>query len=150
MKNRKKMTACMAVLFAAGSMIMPVEAAGTTQTGSTEITSTVNSHFTLTIPMRTEIPFETESTPIAVQVIGNVKQGETVVVTTQEGALANKKGNGEIPYTLDVNEHTWSEAELRSAAPTVKSVNLKLTPESWDQAQAGEYQGTLMFTANLQ
>lgn len=149
MKTRK-ITMGLTALALVGIMALPVSAA---ETGTTDISTTVNSSYTLTIPKSTTIDFEATSTNLDgdLKVTGNVANGETVTVnalcnplkTAQGVNLAYKLMNGSDEYSAV----TWTETELRDGKNIQLSVAIEDT--TWKNAKAGTYAGGIVFTADL-
>lgn len=133
--------------------MLPVYAAENQQSGTTTVTATVDSTYTMTIPAETTIPFNQIETKLngQLKVKGNVRNSEKVSVTATEKPLENENKET-IAYVLKQNgaefkSATWSEQDLRAE----KAYNLSVTipKEIWDTAKAGTYAGGIVFTAEL-
>lgn len=133
--------------------MLPVYAAKNQQSGTTTVTATVDSTYTMTIPAETKIPFNQVETKLngQLKVKGNVRSNEEVSVVAAANPLENEK-NEMISYVLKQGETefksaTWSEQELREE----KAYDLSVTiPQAtWDTAKAGTYTGGIVFTAEL-
>lgn len=149
--KRKCNIICLVSLMWFSGFVSPVYAVDSSQKETTQVIAEVASYYHLTIPMSSlDIPFGDESTPIYVQVTGNVKVGEEVVVTMQEGSLVNEVKNDKIPYDLKMDQLIWNEQELRSQTPTQKQTYLLIQKENWNKAMGGRYQGHIIFNAKLQ
>ncbi len=147
-----------------GVMTLPVSAQGSTESKDTTIKASVQSVYTLSIPAETQIAFEADSTDLAgaLKVSGNVLPSQAVKVEVQAGAFHNHVQNTDLPYTL-VNKadgnaftgDTWDEDTLRAGlegAGTGKEIQLavNIADTDWEAAEAGDYEGTITFTADLQ
>lgn len=126
---------------------------------TTPIEASVPSTYTLTIPAETNIEFNAESTDLegVLKVTGNVLPSQSVQVTATTKALHNSVQNTDLPYALkyDGNEFTsaeWSETELRAGLEgdgKELTLNIAITQADWNNAKAGTYEGSIVFTATL-
>lgn len=156
MKTRK-ITMGLAALALMGAMILPVSAA---ESKDTTLTAEVPSTYTLTIPAATTITYGNTSTDLSgkLKVTGNVLPSQSVTVTADAKPLRNAVQNTDLPYTLEnasgsFTTASWSEAELRSGLGgdgMGKEIQLsvKLKESDWNQAKAGTYSGSIVFTAD--
>lgn len=152
----KKIISGMLALALATMMSVPINA--TSQ--STTISAKIESDYTLTIPAKTEIIYGHTSSDLKgeLKVTGNVEANEVVKVTVGTSAFYNDKHQAEIAYTLvkDGKKFTgevWNETELRDGLNgKAKEVQLAINIErdEWLKAKAGEYIGSITFTASLQ
>ena len=133
--------------------MLPVYAAENQQSGTTTVTATVDSTYTMTIPAETKIPFNQVETKLngQLKVKGNVKSSEEVYVTADANPLENEK-NETISYVLkqggaEFTNATWSEQELR--AEKAYDLSVTIPQATWDTAKAGTYTGGIVFTAQL-
>lgn len=145
-----------------GVMVLPVSAQGNTESKDTTIKANIQSTYKLTIPAETTIDFEATSTNLngALQVTGNVLPSQEVKVTAQTKAFHNTVQNKDLPYKLMNEENefqsaTWNETELRNGFENeekAKKIQLSIAIEEsdWQFAEAGDYEGNITFTANLQ
>lgn len=144
-----------------GAMALPVSAQETEQTKDTTITANVQSTYTLSIPADTTVKFEATSTDLAgkLKVSGNVLPTQEVVVTTQADTFHNTAQNTDLPYRLmngseEFTTATWDEATLRAGLQegqgTAIQLSIAIDENDWKTAEAGDYTGTITFTANLQ
>ena len=141
-----------------GAMALPVSAQDNTESKDTSITAKIQSTYTLSIPASTTIDFEKTSTNLkeTLKVTGNVLPTQEVAVTAKAGAFHNKVQNTDLPYKLidkrnnsEFTTATWSEDELRDGSKEL-TLSVDITKEAWDAAEAGNYEGSITFTANLQ
>lgn len=160
----KKFAMGLTALALMGMIVLPVSAQDTQQAEDTTIRANVASTYTLTIPAETEIAFEATSTDLAgaLKVTGNVLPSQEVVVTAQAKEFHNTAQDKDLPYTLinkaDTQVFTtdkWNEDDLRAGLDgdgQGKEIQLSIdiTKENWDKAEAGDYEGTITFTADLQ
>lgn len=159
---KRKVMVGLTVVALMGVTALPVSAQDNTESKDTTITANIQSTYTLTIPSETQIAFESPSTDLngKLKVAGNVRNGEEVIVTVSKTAFHNEEQGTDLPYMLVNKEDgkvftdmTWDEDTLRAGLTgTGKevqlSVNIKET--DWKTAEAGEYEGTITFTADLQ
>lgn len=155
MKTRK-ITMGLTAFVLMGAMALPVSAQELQKTGNTEVTANVASDYVLTIPAKTEIAFNATSTNLAgtLKVTGNVLPTQEVKVTATPNALHNEVQNTDLPYTLKKGAEiftadTWNETELREETKAVQ-LSIAITEAEWNKAEAGNYTGSITFTANLQ
>ena len=159
---KRKITMGLTTLALMGVMALPVSAQGNTENKDTTIKATIQSTYKLTIPAETTIDFEATSTNLdgVLRVTGNVLPSQEVEVTAKAGAFHNAVQNKDLPYKL-VNEEnefqnaTWNETELRNGFENeedAKEIQLSIAIEEsdWQFAEAGDYEGNITFTANLQ
>ena len=121
-----------------------------------ELNAYVESTYTLTIPSKTEIVFNSTSTDLngTLKVTGNVRPMQKVTVKAELNALHNAVQNTNLPYKLmsgavEFQAADWSETELRAAEPKELQLSVDIAAEDWNQAKGGEYQGNIVFTAEL-
>lgn len=154
----KKITMGLTVVALMGAMALPVSAQDNTESKDTSITAKIQSTYTLSIPASTTIDFKETSTNLkeTLKVTGNVLPTQEVVVTAKAGAFHNKVQNADLPYKLidkrndsEFTTATWSEDELRDGSKEL-TLSVDITKEAWDAAEAGSYEGSITFTANLQ
>lgn len=123
---------------------------------TTPINASVDSTYTLTIPAQTDIVFNAESTDLkgVLKVTGNVLPTESVVVTAEKKDLYNSVQNTTLPYRLmyGADEFTtaaWEEEELRAGNKEFQ-LSVAIEKTDWDKAEAGSYDGSIVFTAEMQ
>lgn len=155
MKKRIPAVALSLVLLLA--VAIPVSAEDKEETTTIEVS--IPSTYILTIPSETDIEFNAESTDLegVLKVTGNVLPSQSVGVTATTNALHNSVQDTDLPYTLkcDGNEFTfaeWNETELRAGLTGVgKELKLSVDIDSteWNNAKAGKYEGSIVFTATL-
>lgn len=158
--KKKIIAGMMSVLLATG-MTMPVGAANPgQQSGSTQLNTSVESSFILTIPATTNIVFNETKTqmPGSLKVSGNVDTNDWVLVVATTNPLEKITGES-IDYSLTdgtnvFTDARWNETELRAgltSAEGQKEIPLfvEITEEEWKQAKAGNYTGTVTFVAGL-
>lgn len=146
----RKITTRLMVIALIGTMALPVSA----QDNTTEITASVESKYTLTIPADTNIKFNAISTDLngTLKVTGNILPTQTVSVSAQADPLYNSVQDTSLPYRLmngdtEYQTVTWSEDELRSATPKEIELSIAITENDWNQAEAGSYARSIVFTA---
>lgn len=127
----------------------------------TLIQVTIPTSYQLTIPKETNIGFNAESTNLdgVLKVSGKVLPTQSIQVTVETKALHNSVQNTNLPYTLKCGADTftgavWSEEELYAGlAGEGEGKELQLSvaidKAEWDKAEAGKYEGGIVFTATL-
>lgn len=149
------------ILFAATLMAaVPVHAAENQKNKEMQLSTEIDSVYTLTIPADTDIEFNSAAKNLngVLKVSGNVDAGEKVKVTAVPEALHNAAHNVDLPYTLNEGENIfqkaeWSETELRdglNGKGKELQLSVKITEKDWKAAKAGTYTGGITFTAELQ
>lgn len=128
---------------------------------TTDLKAEVTSSYILTIPKETTIAYQTLSNKLNgfLSVKGNVKANEKVVVTATTKPLHCTVQDKDLPYKLmngsvEFIQAEWNEEELRkelTAEGTGKNLQLTvdITKDAWDAAEAGSYEGSVMFNAKL-
>lgn len=157
----KKITTGLTALALIGAMALPASAQDT-ETKDTTIKARIQSVYTLTIPAETQIDFEAASTDLAgkLKVTGNVLPSQEVSVTAQAKDFHNKVQNTNLPYKLmegqaEFQTAVWDEDTLRAGLSGTgygKEIQLSIAigEDDWKTAEAGDYEGTITFTALLQ
>lgn len=153
----KKATAVLTIMTLAGAMALPVYAEET-NTADTTLKATVKSDYTLTIPAAQTISEDSLSTSIGeVKVTGTIHPTQEVKVTVTKAPnfVSTTKASDVIPFALNVKdtttaftEATWDEKAIDDKVTYPLSVDI--TQDAWDNADAGDYQTILVFTAALQ
>lgn len=127
----------------------------------TQIEATVESTYTLTIPAKTNIAYNSEETLLQglLKVTGNVLPTQSIEVSVTAHALHDSTRKADIPYTLkngkDVfTKGIWDEPILREGLAGEgkgKEVQLSVVIEDadWKKAPAGKYAGSIVFEAKL-
>lgn len=148
----RKITAGLMAMALVGTMALPVSA----EEKTTEITASVKSEYTLSIPANTDIDFNATSTNLdgTLKVTGNVLPTQTVTVSTQANRLYNSVQDTSLPYKLmngqsEFQSATWNENELRAETPKEFQLSIAITEADWNQAEAGDYSGSIVFTATM-
>lgn len=154
-------------VLAAGLALTPAALAQGVQkdvTQDMQLNADVPSEYMLSIPARTDITFEQESTPLSgLRVTGNVATDETVEVTADVngGKLLGDSPDKALPFTLadaasgiSFTAAQWDTDELWAGfadADNAKEVPLTvdITAEAWRHAKGGDYTGNITFTATL-
>ncbi len=158
---KRKITMGLTAFALMGAMALPVSAQENTESKDTTIRATIQSTYTLTIPAETTIDFEAVSTNLEgeLKVAGNVLPSQEVEVTANAGTFHNTVQNTDLPYKLmngqeEFKTSTWDEDTLRAGLQEGqgKAIPLSIAIEEadWETAEAGEYTGTITFTATLQ
>lgn len=136
-------------------MALPVNASAT-DSQTMELSASVESEFTLSIPSTTAIAYNQTSTDLngTLKVTGNVLPTQKVTVTATANPLKNSVQNTELPYklmngTTEFTSAEWSETELRAATPKELTLSVDITEDDWKAAKAGAYTGSIVFLAEL-
>lgn len=158
----KKITMGLTAFALMGVMALPVSAQENTESKDTTIKANIQSVYTLTIPAETQIEFEDTSTNLdgALKVTGNVLPSQEVEVTAAAGAFHNTVQGTDLPYKLmngqeEFKTATWNETELRNGFENEENakqipLSIAIKESDWQFAEAGDYEGSITFTANLQ
>ena len=151
----KRLTFSFSAMALVGIMALPVSVSAA-DSKTMELNAYVESTYTLTIPSKTEIVFNSTSTDLngTLKVTGNVRPMQKVTVKAELNALHNAVQNTNLPYKLmsgavEFQAADWSETELRAAEPKELQLSVDIAAEDWNQAKGGEYQVNIVFTAEL-
>ena len=153
---KKKLLSCLlaaAITLSAASL--GVSAATITdqsdpKTGETTITTQIAPTYTVTIPDKVSIVFNTTQTQFGTVELSKaqLEVGKSVYVQASAGALANTADNTKtIPYTLMAGENTFTGAEYIAAGQST-SLTLNISQDDWNRAYAGSYEGAVTFTVS--
>lgn len=140
--------------------LCPVPAfAANTEVGSTTICTEVKPTYTVTIPEKLEIPYNsTEARPLTVTASDVLlENGKTVVVTAAgsgaDGAFIMANGNNTLAYELSRAASPWSavakDGEVASFTENGSKAIYCKVPD-WSSTVAGKYSGTITFTVSYQ
>lgn len=122
---------------------------------STLVTSDISSSFTMSIPATAAITYGVEDSNIGnLNVYGNLTSQQEVNVTVANKAFANKS---DASYTLPYKVTDGSGNELSNLtydAQSIKNhlatpVHVRISKTDWQVAHAGQYEGSITFTATL-
>lgn len=129
------------------------------QSGTTRITTTVDSSYILTIPNDTVIPYGATDTKLGgdLMVSGKIGANKKVTVSVDSVNRTLKPANNgatTIAYLLHkqgVDTAFVSEEWTASEAEASKEINLmvKIEQAAWEAANPGEYSDTITFRAAL-
>jgi len=151
---KKKIIAGIMSMMLVVAMALPVTAS---ETKTTTLQAAVPSTYTLSIPLSQSITLDATSTDIGtIEVTGNIKTTEKVVVTVGTTAFANKDKLGDtIAYTLVDGDAIftgaqWSETDLQSASPLTYDLAVEIAESQWKSASAGNYEAVITFTAVIE
>lgn len=130
---------------------------------SVDITATVGETYTMNIPSNTSIPFDETSWDIGdIEITdSHIGPGRQITVTISGISTA---GAGELSHTTDSSKKLAYTLKIGPAATSTaaqatatnktnftadgkKPVYVQIAQTVWDAATAGEYKGTLTFTA---
>ena len=141
-------------LFILGIFFLPITALAEEKT--TEITTTIPSRYTLTIPANQEIMRNAETTALSeLKVSGELAPDQQVRIsaTIEEMTNMDNKQAPTLPFRL-TNEKgeawtsdTWSAQE--TADQKAAKLNLKIEKEAWAKTKPGRYEGKIVFTSTI-
>ncbi|MDO4337979.1 MAG: cation transporter [Eubacteriales bacterium] len=146
-------------VFLAGSMLMtaalPAYAA---DKQSMELTVNKAAQYTMTIPRdQNEIIFGAEHTTIGtLSVTGDIGTKQQVQVTVDKTDFADSKDKtNSFPFALQNNgsgfsSAVWTSEQVRAETPTGYDLEVYIPTTTWAGTQAGTYNATLTFQAELQ
>lgn len=122
-----------------------------TDTQTTELTMTMESTYTLSVPAKTAITYGTASTSIGdVTVTGNVASDKVVNVVATKSDFVS--GNNSFSYALNTNgkgftSDSWSSADI--AASKKVSLTVDIDNATWESVVPGEYTSSIVFEASI-
>ena len=120
--------------------------------GSTTLTTEKAPTYVVVIPEKAEIAFDVESNPIGdiEYQSGNLEPGAYVTVTLSEQTdLANVEDSQyTIPYRISCEGEEFDAVVYleETAAGTKTPLTADITKAAWEDAKAGAYEATLIFT----
>ena len=122
-------------------------------TQTTELTMTMESSYTLTVPAKTVISYGTESTSIGtVAVTGNIAGYNVVNVAASKNDFVSADNNT-FSYNLNSNgaaftDAQWTSEDIKSGKTVSLTVDIDKT--TWDSVVPGEYNASIVFEASLE
>jgi len=122
---------------------------------STLVTSNINSSFTMSIPATAAIVYGIEDSNIGnFSVYGNLTPQQSVNVTVSHEAFVNKNDkDATLPYTVtdgsgnELSNLTYDAQSIKDHLAT--PVHVRISKADWQVAHAGQYTGSITFTATL-
>jgi len=124
---------------------------------TTEITTTIPSTYTLTIPANQEIMKNAETTALSeLKVSGDLAPDQQVRISATIDEMKNKdnKQAPTLPFRLtnekgeDWTSDTWSAQD--AVTQKTAKLNLKIEKEAWAKAKPGRYEGKIIFTSAIE
>lgn len=135
--------------------LIPVTALAEEQT--TEITTTIPSTYSLTIPASQAVTVNTEKTALPdLKVSGDLAPNQQVKVSVRIEAMKNKDNTQApaLPFILtDTAGNSWSTESWtaqEAAEEKTAKVQLKIEKAAWTQAKPGRYEGKIVFTSAIE
>lgn len=124
----------------------------------TELKVNIEESYTVVIPATLEIPFNSTSTnlPIEVTALRLLPTGTTentvravwVHLEQPSFELVDKSTSSKLSYNIDGGEGTLKRDHYFTEVGT-KSYNVSISKSVWDNAAAGTYTDTVTFTVNI-
>lgn len=123
----------------------------------TELKTTIEESYTIVIPATLEIPFNSTSTNLPIEVTAlrtyfSGPQKDTVrklsVQVSSYGNPLMNETNNTISYTIGGSEDA-SGKYLYFTKPGTKNFTINIAQERWDDAPAGTYTNTIKFTVKI-
>lgn len=118
---------------------------------TTQLSVTMESTYTLTVPANTTITFGNENTDIGdVKVTGSMASNKIVKVSATKNNFVS--GSNSFTYNLLSNGSAFTSASWTSAEVTAeKAVGLtvNIPQATWNTVQPGEYTGSIVFNVEV-
>lgn len=124
---------------------------------TTEITTTIPSKYTLTIPTSQNVKVNSEKTVLSeLKVSGDLAPNQLLRISAKTEAMKNKdnKQAPTLPFSLindkdeDWTSETWNTEE--AASQKSAQLNLKIDKNAWKTAKPGRYEGKIVFTSEFE
>ena len=149
MKKLLTLALVAAMLTATGITAFAVDYPGGTQ--NTEITTSVEPTFTVTVPADTTVPFNALSTEFGSVKLESARlapdKAVQVTVTSDYNLNNSVDNTAVIPYSLKAGNDTL-DADYAAAFTTAGEkvdLTINITQADWDAASAGDYSDTVTF-----
>lgn len=120
-------------------------------TQTTELTMSMESTYTLTVPAKTSIKYGTENTSIGnVSVSGNISSSSYVEVSALKNDFVC--GNKSFSFNLlsagnEFKSGVWEQSDAANKKAVELLVNIPQA--TWDTVESGDYTGSIVFEAEL-
>lgn len=152
----KKIIASLCLMTVLCSVCTITAFAENTTGGSTTISTEVKPAYTVTIPEKLEIPYnstEAKELTLAASDV-SLEDGKSVVVTAAgSGAFAMANGSKTLAYELSKAASPWNavakDGEVASFTENGSKTIYAKVPD-WSSTVAGKYSGTITFTVSYQ
>ena len=122
---------------------------------TTELTANFDSDYLLNIPANQTITDKNVNIG-DLFVTGDIAPNQVVKVATETKQFERVGSNDVIPFTLKYNQsstvlnsYDFEEAGILSGAETKIDLWTDISEVNWTSAKAGEYKGSIVFTASL-
>jgi spore coat protein U-like protein len=143
---KKQLTIMIAAVLTAGALAIPASA------DETEITTTIDPSYTVTIPANLTVPFNQEVTDFGAVELGSparLEPNKRIQVTmTCSGSLKNQADTKKVlPYTILTKGEepaAFTEAVLVKAGDK-QALTVNIAADDWNKAYAGTYKDTVTF-----
>jgi|GEM_PF-2435452 len=121
----------------------------------TELTANFDSDYILTIPANQTITAKNVNIG-DLYVTGNIAPAQVIKVTSEVKHFERVGSNDILPFTLKYNNssevlesYNFGEEDIVSGAEKKLDLFTDISNNDWSNAKAGEYKGSIVFTATL-
>ncbi len=135
--------------------VIPLSVSTTVLADTTELTANFESNYILNIPSNQTITDKNVNIG-DLYVTGDIAPDQTVKVTTVVNQFERVGSNDVLPFTIKYNQSTdeladysFSETDILAGSETKLGLWSDINEEDWSNAKAGEYKGSIVFTAEL-
>lgn len=122
---------------------------------TTELTANFQSDYVLNIPANQTIT-ERNAEIGNLFVTGDIAPNQVVDVSVTTNKFVRVGSNDDLDFTLkydnsskDLSTYAFSEADIQKDSEKKLDLWTDITENDWSNAKAGEYNGSIIFTANL-
>lgn len=135
--------------------LIPLSASTVALADTTELTANFESNYILNIPSNQTIT-EKNVNIGDLYVTGDIAPDQIVRVTTEVNQFERVGSNDVLPFTLKYNQSTdeladysFAETDILAGSETKLDLWSDIKDVDWTNAKAGEYKGSIVFTAEL-
>ncbi|MGH1892474.1 hypothetical protein ABE905_13715 [Enterococcus durans] len=135
--------------------LIPLSTSTAVLADTTELTANFESNYILNIPSNQTIT-EKNVNIGDLYVTGDIAPNQAVKVATEVKQFERVGSNDVLPFTLKYNQSTdeltdysFAETDILSGSETKLDLWSDIKDDDWSNAKAGEYKGSIVFTAEL-
>ncbi|WP_430608992.1 hypothetical protein [Enterococcus sp. MSG3310] len=135
--------------------VVPLSVSTTVLADTTELTANFESNYILNIPSNQTITDKNVNIG-DLYVTGDIAPDQTVKVTAEVNQFERVGSNDVLPFTIKCNQSTdeladyyFSETDILAGSETKLDLWSDINEADWTNAKAGEYKGSIVFTAEL-
>lgn len=122
---------------------------------TTELTANFQSDYVMHIPLGQEIT-DKQTNIGDLYITGDIAPTHAVEVEVATNQFVRKNSSDVLDFTLmydnstaELESYLFNEEDIQAGSETKVDLWTNITQTDWDNAKAGEYNGSIIFTANL-